>query len=108
MKIRRQLKQDRPRFGAKQGQAILHQFKAVDRFLRQPLPVRNEFGSLPGKNKILAGLLAPASHGLLRRRAIEHAVEFGGRKLAGIVLKLVLERQALRKKWPAPGLVVPS
>ena len=68
----------------------------------------DELRGLPGENEILTGLLAPASHRFGCRCPIEHAVELGRRKLAGIVLKLVLERQSLGKERSAPGIVMPS
>src|SRR5258707_4638803 len=68
----------------------------------------DEFGSLPGENKIIPGLLAPASDSFRRGRSIKYAVEFGRRKLTGIILKLALDRQTVRKKRSAPGIVVPS
>src|SRR5258707_2201287 len=88
MEIRRELKQDRSGLVAEKRKAVLQQLEAVDGFFRKPLPVGDEFGRLPGEDKILSGLLAPAFHRLRRWRAIEHAVQLGGRKLAGIILKL--------------------
>src|SRR4051812_26772120 len=78
-KIRRQLKQDRTRLFAQQRQSIFEQLEAVNGIVRQALPVRDEFGCFPGKHKIIAGLLAPASNGFWCRSPIEYAVEFGRR-----------------------------
>src|SRR5205807_121207 len=72
------------------------------------LPMGNEFRRLPGEHEILAGLVAPASDRLRRRRSIEDAVQLGGCKLASVILKLVLERQTPWKKRSAPGIVVPA
>ena len=52
LELRRQLKQDRARFGAEQRQAVFEQFEAVDRIVRQPLPVGDEFRCLPGEHEI--------------------------------------------------------
>jgi hypothetical protein len=68
----------------------------------------NEFGSLPGKDKFLAGLRAPILDRFVCRRPVKDAVKLGSLKLAGVILKLVLERQTFGKKRPAPGIVVPS
>src|SRR5438105_14193903 len=70
--------------------------------------MRDEFGCLPGEYEIVSGLVSPALYGFRRRRPVKHAIEFSGRKLAGIKLQLVLERQALRKERPSPGIVVPA
>src|SRR5947209_7916130 len=89
LEIPRQLKQDRSSLFAQQRQPIFQQLEAVHGIFRQALPVRYEFRCLPRENEILASLLAPGCHGLRRRGSIEHAVELGCRKLAGIILKLV-------------------
>src|SRR4051812_36273811 len=70
--------------------------------------MRDELGRFPREQEFTPGLLAPAFHRLGRRRAIEHAVELGGIELARVILQLVLERQAGREEWPAPGLIVPA
>ena len=75
--LRRQLKQDRTRFIAQQRQPVFQQFEAVDRIDRQALPVRDEFGRLPRKHEIVAGLIAPAFDGFGCRRSIEDAVQLG-------------------------------
>src|ERR1700716_1420426 len=62
---------------------------------------------LPGEDKIFSCLLVPASDRVRCRCPIEHAVQLDGRKLAGVVLKLVLERQALGIERPAPRSVMP-
>src|SRR3981189_1480361 len=63
---------------------------------------------LPGEDKIFSSLLVPASDRVRCRCPIEHAVQLDGRKLAGVVLKLVLERQALGIERPAPRSVMPA
>src|ERR1700681_3702410 len=108
VKLRWQLKQDRPGLFTEQRQAALEQFKAVDRVRCYSFPVGDEFGPLPGEHEIIPCLLPPASDGFRRRRSIEHAIEFGGLKLAGVILQLALDRQTLWKKRPAPGIVMPS
>src|SRR6185312_13311240 len=107
-KPRRQLKQDGSRLFAEQRQAAFQQFEAVYRVLRQPLPMRDELRCLPGKDKVFVRLLVPTSYGLRRRCPIEHAIEFGGRELAGVMAQLLFERQSLRKERPSPRIVMPS
>ena len=102
------MKQDWSRFPAEQGEAAFEQFEAVDRILRKPFPMRDEFGCLPGEYEIVSGLVSPALYGFRRRRPVKHAIEFSGRKLAGIKLQLLLERQALWKERSPPGIVVPT
>ena len=52
-KVWRQLKQDWSGLVAEQRQAILKQFETVDRVLREAFPMGDEFGCLPGEDKIL-------------------------------------------------------
>ena len=92
LELRRQLKQDRAGLLAQKRQTVLKQFEAVDRAIREALPVSNEFRCLPGEYEIIARLVAPAFHSLRRWRSIEHAVQFRGRQLACVILKLVFER----------------
>src|ERR1700694_6034847 len=108
VKLRRQLEQDRTGFVTQQREAVFKQFKTVDGIVRQAFPVGDEFGCLPGEYELLAGRFAPAFDRFRRRCSIKYAVQFGGRKLAGVILKLVFERQALGKKRSAPGIVVPA
>jgi hypothetical protein len=42
LKVRRQLKKDRADFVTKQRQAIFHQFEAVGRVFREPLPMSDK------------------------------------------------------------------
>src|SRR5437879_1946983 len=107
LKVRWQLKQDGPGLVAEQRQAVFEQFQAIHRILRKAFPVGDEFGCLPSEDKIVPGLLVPAFDGLGSRRTIKYGVELGRRKLTGIVLKLVLDRQSLGKERPAPGTIVP-
>src|ERR1700709_2651176 len=70
--------------------------------------MRDEFRRLPGEEEIGPRLLSPTLDCSLSRRAVEHAVEFGSLELAGIILKLRLDRQALRIKRTSPRLVMPA
>src|SRR6266516_3453522 len=108
LKMRRQLKQDGSGFVAEQRQPVLQNLKAIDRVLREAFPFGDEFGCLPGEDKIFAGLLAPAFDGLGRRGTIKRAVKLSRGELAGVVLKLVFDRQSLGKERPTPGIVMPS
>ena len=42
------------------------------------------------------------------RRAIEYRVEFGGGKLRGVILQVVLHHDIFRKERAAPGRIGPS
>lgn len=59
-KARRQLKQNRAALPAKQRQSRFHELKGVGGARTQPLPMRDEFGRLPGEQEIRWRLVAPA------------------------------------------------
>src|SRR5689334_2116656 len=58
-KIRRELKQDWSGLPAQDGQPLFDQRQAVDRVVRQPLPMGDEFGGLPGEDEFIAALRGP-------------------------------------------------
>src|SRR5262249_50094315 len=81
---------------------------AVVGFLRQPLPVGDEFRPLPSEHEVLRRLVAPGAHRLERRRTIERAVDLGGGKPASIPAQPVLFRDIRRIERPAPAVIGPA
>src|SRR5579871_5666983 len=69
--------------------------------------MRDELRRFPGKDEIVAGLIAPRLDGIEARRPIKDAVQLGALKPVGVVLQLLFEGKATWKKWPSPGVVVP-
>src|SRR5438270_7998635 len=67
-----------------------------------------EFRCLPGEQEILRRLLAPDSHRLDRRRAVERPIDFRGRKPRRIPGEPILFRHPSRIKRPAPAVIGPA
>src|SRR5215210_1544086 len=68
----------------------------------------DELRGLPGKPKIVGGLVEPALHRLERRRAVERRVELGRTEAGGVPGERVLLPDVLREERPPPGVVVPA
>jgi hypothetical protein len=52
------------------------------------------------RSKLFAGLRAPTLDRIVRWRLLKNAIKLGGLKLAGAILELALEWQALWKNGP--------
>jgi len=68
----------------------------------------DELGRLPRKGEVLARMLFPAFDRIGRGRAVEHAIELGGFKLAGVVLKSRFDGQAIGVEWSSPRAIMPA
>jgi hypothetical protein len=55
-----------------------------------------------------AGLLLPASDSIWRGCSIEHAIEFGGLELAGVVLELCLYGKTCGVEGSPPRIIMPA
>src|SRR4051812_16797569 len=68
----------------------------------------DEFRRLPGEHEIVRRAVAPAAHRGERRRAVEHAVELGARKLRRVKSEMMLHHHFTGKERPTPRLIAPA
>ena len=83
-KIAVEAEQDRADFRRQHLEPRLQQLDRVRACLAQALPMRDELRGLPREQEILRGLIAPGPYRFQRGRAVERAVDFGGRKLGRV------------------------
>src|SRR4051795_3413278 len=107
MKLRRQLKQNRPGFLAEIRHTLFQQFEAIIAALGQALPMRDEFRGLPGEDEIVGSVVAPALERLDCRGAIERRVELRRYEPRCIVNESVFLAHFFREERPPPGGVMP-
>jgi len=70
--------------------------------------MRDEFGSLPGKDEVAACLCSPGFYRFQAWCPVKDSVQLRGGELSGIILKAVFCQKTPWKEWPAPGVVMPS
>src|ERR1051326_7964297 len=68
----------------------------------------DELRGLPGEHEIFGRVVAPAAHRFERWRAVECAVDLGGRELRRVIFEPAPLRQLLGIKRPAPAVVHPA
>src|SRR4051812_34343679 len=83
------------------------QSDAPARCIIQPLPMGDELGCLPGKDKVFRCALGPAANRVLGRGPIKHAVEFGGWELPRVKFEMATRRQVFREERSSPGPITP-
>ena len=107
VKLRRQLKQDRPEAFAERVHPPEYEPDRVLGVLQPPV-MRDVARCLPGENEPAWNGVPPARHGLDRRQPVEAGIDLGRPETAGVIGQLVADTHAVGIERPPPGIVMPA